>query len=109
MLAPLVGELAASRQTIERQAERQVALQEEHRREATKQAELIGAQRAELALLRAEVKTLTAQMSTLEAPMAPESAEVAPEPHPARWPAWAPWVPITVMLAIVLATLLMPR
>ena len=109
VLAPLVAELAASRQTIERQAERQVALQEEHQREATKQAELIGAQRAELALLRAEVKTLTAQMSPLEAPMALESVGPTQEPSPARWRALLPWLFVTALLALTVVGLVWSR
>jgi hypothetical protein len=69
IIGPLVAELTASRQANERQAERM----SERQRQLTQQAELIGAQRSELALLRAEVETLMASPSSLTGSGAPET------------------------------------
>jgi hypothetical protein len=93
VLGPLVGQLDAQRRTIERMAERHAAELDEQHRQAAKQAELIGAQRAELALLRAEVKALMASQSPPEASGAPESPEPAGEEEPPApwWRFWERW------------------
>jgi len=81
ILGPLVGQLDAQRQTIERQAEQLVG-----------QAETIGA--------------LRARISTLEASGAPQAVETAPRPFWARWPRG--WIAgaATVLAIVAAATLL---
>jgi excisionase family DNA binding protein len=105
VLAPLVGELAASRQTIERQASRHATQLEEQQQQFIKQAELIGAQRAELALLRAEVKTLTASISTLEASTAPETVEPTGGPPTPLSRLLALWRWLVLVLVVAVTTM----
>jgi len=101
VLGPLVGELAASRQTIERQAEQLVG-----------QAETIGRQSAELeraagiaVKLSDELDTARAQISTLEARATPQSAEPAPGPFSGRLHEWI--AAVVAVLAIVAVVVLL--
>jgi excisionase family DNA binding protein len=86
VLGPLVGQLDAQRQTIERQA-----------------GELREMER-ELGKFAAERAAAEARYVALEARTAPKSAESTPEPW---WHAWALWVffPLMITIGIVLASL----
>jgi hypothetical protein len=92
VLGPLVGQLDAQRQTIERQADQLVS-----------QAETIGRQAAEIEALRAAQPKQDANPG----PVAPEATTDAPVPLSARWRVLASWVPLLVMLALATVTLLL--
>jgi septal ring factor EnvC (AmiA/AmiB activator) len=96
VLGPLVGEVAASRQTIERQADRVAELERENGRQA---AELERA--ASIAVkLSDELDVARAQISTLEAQRAPHAVEVAPRPLADRFRTSAPWLLLVVILLL---------
>jgi hypothetical protein len=80
VLGPLVAELAASRQTIERQGE-------------------------QIGELRATVARLEARNGTLEAPTAAQASDLTMQPSPPWWRSWSVWGPaaIGVLLVVVLA------
>lgn len=96
VLGPLVAELAASRQTIERQAEQLVGA-----------AETIGRQSAELEAARATIATLTAPGS----PLLASTAATAPDPTTgAPWRSWPRgWIAgaATVLVALVAVVMLL--
>jgi hypothetical protein len=105
VLGPLVGQLDAQRQTIERQAEQLVS-----------QAETIGRQSAELERAAAAVVALGEENEALRAshakqdanpgPVATDATTDAPVPLPARLRALAPWL-LAVLAVAALAVLLM--
>ena len=103
VLAPLVAEITASRQTIERQSEQLIA-----------QAETIGRQAAEIEALRAQPSTLAPSGATERpdpsgepaTPPAPFPAPLPPTPNERRW--WPGQGPLRAVLgSIALAVLLM--
>jgi hypothetical protein len=86
VLGPLVGELAASRQTIERQADELRELERE------------------LGKFAAERAAAEARYATLEARMGVQAVELTSDPSPAHWRALVLWSAVVVLLA-ALATL----
>jgi excisionase family DNA binding protein len=88
IIAPLVGELAASRQTHERQAEQLVS-----------QAETIGTLRAERDTGRAEVETLKASWPAT-GQEAPQPVEPTADTRMTRLRALAPWLLLVVILIV---------
>ena len=100
VLGPLVGELAASRQTIERQSDQLVS-----------QAEIIGQLRAEAVSLGDTIVRLSTPAPPVQPP-APEPATEPAAPHIQASPAWwrTPWLLVVIVLAICLvAVLVWPR
>jgi hypothetical protein len=105
IVAPLVAELAASRQTVERQADQLVS-----------QAETIGRQSERVAGLETEIGHLSAELrserqakSSLTPSGAPEIVQTAPESSNIRWRAWWPWVLGLLAIAAVVGLLGWPR
>ena len=98
IVAPLVAELAASRQVIERQADQLVS-----------QAETIGRLAAErdsaVEALRMTMVTETPAQSSPDASTPPQPVEPTPGPLPARWRVLAAW--LLAVLAIVVAVVLL--
>ena len=91
ILGPLVGQLDAQRQTIERQAEQLVT-----------QAETIGRQGAELERAASTIIALEARTASQPAP-APRELALA------QWRSWGPWLLTPAVLACVMALLAWPR
>jgi len=109
VLGPLVAELAASRQTNERQAEQLVS-----------QAGTIGRQSERVAGLELENGKLTTELEraasavvtlrdALEARTAPQT--VAPSTGPPRpvWRSWGPWLLTVLALVVVMGMVGWPR
>jgi hypothetical protein len=90
---PLVAELAASRQTIERQAETIAEISTDRGR----LTERLDHVTAELAAVQAQNATLL--VPTVAEPSPPSPGP--PEPHPAPW--WRRWWPIFATVALVWA------
>jgi hypothetical protein len=84
VVVPLLAEVAASRQTIERLGET-----------IRDQAETIGRQSAELEAARVQIQALTA-------PAAVESPDPTREPW---WRAWAPWLLAVTAIVVVVVLL----
>jgi hypothetical protein len=101
VLAPLVAQLDAHRQTIERQGDQLVS-----------QAETIGRQTAELERAAATVVTLTDELeaeraarSTPEARTAPQAGDALREPVVRRWRMWSPWLLAALAIGAVVVLL----
>jgi len=100
-MAPLVAEVAASRQTIERQAGEISDLREErgrHTAELERAASTIVALGDENAALKAS----QAKQDAKPAPVVPVPAIDAPVPLLARLRAQAPWLLLTAILLLAL-------
>jgi excisionase family DNA binding protein len=106
IVAPLVAEIAASRQTIERQAE---TIRQQAERLGLQRAELV-IQRSELTSLRDEIESLTAPeapKSTLDASTGAQSAGPATESRMSRFRPLVPW--LLALLTIVAVIVLLAR
>jgi excisionase family DNA binding protein len=91
VLGPLVSELAASRQTIERQAETIADLREERGR------------------LSAELAAERQAKASTDGPTAPQPVTLPLEPSTPRWRSWWPWLLIVAFLVVAWVLLGWPR
>jgi hypothetical protein len=101
VLGPLVGELATSRQTIERQADQLVSQAETIGR----QSERVAGLETEMGRLEAELVAERAAQSTLAASGGPETSGMPESAALSRWRAWEPRLLALVTLAIAVALL----